>query len=84
MKFSSYILSAEFHASRQKGGGVWQGLSPALGGAGTAAAQAAVYGRKRRPPLPGRFCAFNFKTISLSAAPCYKLCAFYIPNLKIK
>ena len=49
MKFSSYILSAEFHASRQKGGGVWQGLSPALGGAGTAAAQAAVYGRKRRP-----------------------------------
>ncbi len=38
MKFSSYILSAEFHASRQKGGGVWQGLSPALGGAGTAAA----------------------------------------------
>ncbi len=78
MKFSSYILSAEFHASRQKGGGVWQGLSPALG------AQAAVYGRKRRPPLPGRFCAFNFKTISRSAAPCYKLCAFYIPNLKIK
>lgn len=51
MKFSSYILSAEFHASRQKGGGVWQGLSPALGGAGTAAAQAAVYGRKRRPPF---------------------------------
>lgn len=60
MKFSSYILSAEFHASRQKGGGVWQGLSPALGGAGTAAAQAAVYGRKRRPPFAGTLLRIQF------------------------
>ena len=60
MKFSSYILSAEFHPSRQKGGGVWQGLSPALGGAGTAAAQAAVLRPQTPPPFAGTLLRIQF------------------------